>query len=814
MSPSSKEHVMRHLWSDLRFGMRHLRREPLFTGTAFVTLTLGVGATVTLFSVVNAVLIQPPVFDDPETIVRLYETRESRPGVLSNMSWPDVVDVRERSKTLADVSEKQYWAPTILEHGHPARLLGASVMSGFFDILGVKPALGRFFTRDEGELGHEPVVVLGHHVWVERFGADSSVIGATVHLSDSPYTVIGVAPPGFEDAERQLDLWRSRPPHFSMDVQSRTGHSMRPLARIQAGYTLDQVNADLASISAGLLEEYPNDKAGDGLVAVPLMDVIVGSGRRAILTLFGAVTFLLLIACANVANLLLSRAAARQREMAVRTALGAGPRRLISQLLTENILLALLGGIGGIVLAVVAVRLLGTFTTGIPRADRVAIDGMVLLFALAATGVVGILFGMMPALHASRPDLVADLKDGMRGASRGIRGLSLKNGLVVAEIALALVLLTSAGLLTRSLVNIRDVDPGVRVDNVLTMNVDPSTARYPEHSDITRYWSEVVASVEAIPGVLHAGAVSFLPLSGGFEGQGIRRADQPPPAPGQGLGAEARAVTLDYFSTLGIELRRGRLFTPADDSASAPVLVINERLANVMFPGEDALGKSIVVQRVPREVVGIVSDVRQFGVLTDARSEIYGPHAQPFVFWIRSTMDLAIHVDGDAMALASTVQRRIWEIDPEVPISEVRTMELWAADDIAAPRFRTYVLNLFSTVALALAAVGIAGVLMYAVSHRTREFGVRVAIGATRSDLLSLTFRHGIKLIATGLALGLAGSIAATRALRSVLFDIEPTDPLTLATVTGLLALIAIAAVLVPALFATRVSPLEAMRAE
>jgi putative ABC transport system permease protein len=805
---------MRHLWSDLRFGLRHLRRETLFTGTAFLTLTLGVGATVTLFSIVNAVLIQPPVFDHPETIVRLYETRETRPGVLSNMAWPDVVDVRNRSTTLADVSEKQYWAPTILDRGDPARLLGASVMSGFFDILGVQPVLGRFFTADEGELGHEPLVVLGHHVWVGRFGADSSVIGATVNLSEALYTVIGVAPAGFEDAEGQFDLWRSRPSHFSMDVQSRTGHSMRPIARIMPGYTLDQVNADLASISAGLLEEYPDDKAGDGFVAVPLMEVIVGSGRRAILTLFGAVTVLLLIACANVANLLLSRAAARQREFAVRTALGAGPKRLISQLLTENVLLATMGGLGGITLAFVAVRLLGTFTTGIPRADRVQIDGMVLLFALAATGVVGILFGLMPALHASRTDLVADLKDGMRGASSGVRGLALKNGLVVAEIALALVLLTSAGLLTRSLVNIRDIDPGVRVDNVLTMNVDPSTQRYPAHSDLTRYWDQVVRGVEAIPGVVHAGAVSFLPLSGGFEGQGIRRADQPPLPPGQGLGAEARAVTLDYFATLGIELQRGRLFTTADDSASASVLVINEALAGVMFPGEDPLGKSIVVQRVPREIVGIVSDVRQFGVLADTRSEIYAPHAQPFVSWIRATMDLAIHVDGDAMAVAATVQRKIWEIDTQVPISDVRTMALWAADDIAAPRFRTYILGLFSTVALALAAVGIAGVLMYAVSHRTREFGVRVAIGATQSDLLALTFRHGLKLIVAGLALGLIGSFVATRALRSILFDIEPTDPLTMAAVTGLLGLIAIIAVLVPALRATRVSPLEAMRAD
>ncbi len=687
-------------------------------------------------------------------------------------------------------------------------------MSSFFDILGVRPAVGRFFTADEGELGHEPVVVLGHHVWLGRFGAVSSVIGATVNLSDALYTIIGVAPAGFEDPERQFDLWRSRPSHFSMDVQSRTGHSMRPIARIKPGYTLDQVNAELATISAGLLEEYPNDKAGDGFVAVPLMEVIVGSGRRAILTLFGAVTVLLLIACVNVENLLLSRATVRQREFAVRTAIGAGPKRLISQLLTENILLAAMGGLGGIALAFVAVRLLGTFTTGVPRADRVQIDGMVLLFALAATGVVGILFGLMPALHASRPDLVADLKNGTRGTSDGVHGLTLKNGLVVAEIALALVLLTSAGLLTRSLVNIRDIDPGVRVDNVLTMNVDPSTQRYPAHSDLTRYWDEVVSGVEAIPGVVHAGAVSFLPLSGGFEGQGIRRADQPPLPPGQGFGAEARAVTLDYFGTLGIELQRGRLFTTADDSASAPVLVINEALAGVMFPGEDPLGKSIVVQRVPREIVGIVSDVRQFGVLADTRSEIYAPHAQPFVFWIRATMDLAIHVDGDAMAVAATVQRKIWEIDSQVPISDVRTMALWAADDIAAPRFRTYILGLFSTVALALAAVGIAGVLMYAVSHRTREFGVRVAIGATQSDLLALTFRHGLRLIVAGLALGLIGSFVATRALRSILFDIEPTDPLTMAAVTGLLGLIAIIAVLVPALRATRVSPLEAMRAD
>lgn len=803
---------LQHFAYDLRYGARTLRLNPLFTFATLATLSLGIGGTVALFSVVRAVLLAPPAFDSPEQVVNLFETREQLPGQLSNMSYPDVMDLRDRSKTLSGVAARQSWNPTLLGIGDPVRVEGGSVSAAFFDILGVRAAAGRLFDEGDGVAGHAPVVVVSERLWRERFGADPGLIGRTLQLSGTAYDVVGVVPHDFEDTDGPHVLWRADPPHFDVNVLSRTGHSYRPTARIATGYTLDEVNAELTQINADLVREYP-EKTGDGVVAVPVMDVLVGESRAAIVLLFAAVSLLLLIACANVANLLLSRATARRREMAVRTALGASPRRLAAQLLAESLVLAVLGGGAGILLAWAVVPAFVGMSTAIPRAERIAIDPVVVGFAVIVMLLVGVGFGLAPAWLVGRRSPAVHLRDGQRTVDPA-SGLTLRNVLVVGELALSLVLLTGAGLLIRSFANLQQIDKGVRTENVLTMSVSPSGTNWPDHGDLTRYWEQVVDRVNAIPGVRSAGAVSFLPMSGGYEGQGIWRADRPRPEPGQFSGAEARAVTPDYFQTMGISVLRGRGFTAADDSAGPGVIAINQTLAQQLFAGEDPLGNSIMVQRAPHEIVGVVTDARQFGVEAPVRAEMYAPHAQPFVSWIRGSMDLVVHTEVDPMSVAGAVRQAVLSVDATTPIAEIKTMDRWATEDVSGPRFRTTLLGTFASVALLLAVVGITGVLSYAVGRRTPEFGLRAALGATHGDVVRIVLAQGARLVSVGVLIGLGLSLLGARLIRSVLFGVDASDPLTVTLVTVGVVAVSFGAMLVPAIRAGRVSPTVAMRAE
>ncbi len=799
------------LGPDVRFAVRSLRRNPLFAVASLTTLTLGIGSTVALFTIVNAVLLRPPLFEDASRVVRLYETRD-RDSELSNMSYPDIVDVRERSSTLLHVAAKQSWSPTLLGDGDPVRLDGASVSANFFSLLGVAPAAGRFFTSEESETGHEPVVVLSHHVWSERLGAAPDIVGRSVDLSGVRYTVVGVAPVGFEDPDGHLDIWRARPPYFDVNVLFRTGHNMRPFARMASGVTLQQVNAELAAISAELLEEFPDEKAGDGIVAVPIMDVMIGGSRVGVLTLFIAVCVLLLIASSNVANLLLSRATVRRGEIAVRTALGASMSRIVSQLLVESMVLSATGTILGLILASTGVRLFVGLGAAVPRAETISIDAVVIAFAIAVSFIVALLFGIAPALQLASPRRIEDMRAQARQVTVG--NLRFRNGLVVTEVALALTLLMGAGLLLRSLTNLTGIESGIRSDNILTMNVTPAERRYAAHSDLTRFWEDVVERVDALPGVVDVGAVSFLPMTGGYEGQGIRRTDRPPPAPSDRIGTEARAVTPRYFQTIGITVIAGRGFLPSDDSSSIAVAVINQSLSRLLFPGEDPLGKRVNVRGIPREIVGVVSDVRQFGVLREARSEIYAPHAQVFVPWIRAGMDLVVQTGTDPLSLSAVVQRAIWETDATVPITDVKTMARWVSQDLAAPRVRAYLLGLFSAIAALMAAVGIGGVLAYTVNQRRHEFGVRMALGAGTRDLMHIVWAHGAKLILVGVTLGTLASYGLNRFLESILFGISSNDPMTFGLVVLGLAIVGLLAASVPAFMAGRVAPGEAMRVE
>ncbi|MEE8117095.1 MAG: ABC transporter permease, partial [Gemmatimonadales bacterium] len=748
----------------------------------------------------------------PERVVNLFETREQRSGRLNNMSYPDVIDLRDRSRTLTSVAARQSWTPTLVGNGDPVQLQGGSVSAVFFNLLGVQPVGGRVFDEGDGVRDHTPVVVIGHALWTERFGADAGLIERTIELSGITYEVVGVIPADFEDTDGPYVIWRADPPHFDVNRSSRTGHSYRPTARIARGYAIDDVNAELAQINADLVREYP-EKTGDGMVAVPVMDVLVGESRAAIVVLFAAVSLLLLIACANVANLVLGRATTRRREIAVRTALGANPGRLVAQLLAESLVLAGGGGAAGVLVAWAAVPVFVGLGAAIPRAERVAMDPAVVGFAVAVTMLAGLLFGLAPALLAGRQSPAVHLRDGQRTADAA-SGWTLRNILVVGELSLSLVLLTGAGLLIRSFLNLQQVDKGIRTDHVLTMTVSPAGSRWPGHSDLTRYWEQVIAGVTAVPGVRTAGAVSFLPMSGGYEGQGIRRADRPRPEPGRGRGAEARSVTPDYFRSIGISVLRGRGFTAADDSVGPRVMAINSTLARQFFPGEDPLGKAIVVRGELTEIVGIVTDARQFGVEAPVRPEMYAPHAQPFVSWIRGTMDLVVHTDVDPLSIAGAVRAAVWTVDPTAPIANVKTMERWAAEDVAGPRFRTLLLGSLAAVALLLAGIGITGVLSYAVGRRTPEFGVRAALGATSADVVRIVLADGSRLIGIGVAVGLAASLIGARFIRSVLFGIGASDPITIVLVTGGVVLVSFVAMLVPAVRAGRVSPMVAMRAE
>lgn len=801
-----------NLLHDLRLAARGFRRNPVFTAASLATLALGIGGTVALFSVLRAVLLTPPAYSDPDRVVNLFETRESRPGLATNMAYPDVIDIANRSRTLSGVAARQSWRPTLTGEGNPVLLNGGSVNANFFTLLGVTPVVGRVFDEGDGVRDHPPVVVISHRLWTERFGADPAVIGRTLTLSGIGYQVVGVAPPDFEDTDGAKEIWRADPPHFDVNQLSRTGHSYRPTARIAPGFTLDEVNTELRQINADLVRAYP-EKTGDGVIAVPVMDILVGESRPAIVLLFAAVGVLLIIASANVANLLLGRGASREREMAVRTALGASSVRLSAQLLTESLLLALFGGMAGLALAAGLLPLFVRATSAIPRADRIGFDPVVLGFAIVVTVVVGAVFGLAPAWLARRQAAALQLRDGQR-TTEGSRGWSLRNGLVVGEIALSIALLTGAGLLLRSFVNLQHVDAGVRTERLLTMNVTPADANWPEHDDLTRYWQQVITAVDAVPGVQRAGAVSFLPMSGGYEGQGIRRADRPPPEPGQGFSAEARAVTPDYFAAIGISVVRGRAFTAADDAESPLVIAVNQTLAEQLYPGEDPLGKSIVVQGEPHEIVGVVTDVRQFGVEAPVRPEMYAPHAQPFVSWIRGPMDLVIETDVDPLAVAGQVRQAVWSVDATAPIARIKTMARWAAEDVSSPRFRTLILGTLATVALLLAAVGIAGVLSYAVGTRTAEFGVRTALGATGTDVARMVLLQGGRLVGTGIVVGIALSLTAAQFMQSVLFEVGAFDTVTLVLVTAGVAVTSLAAMLAPALRASRVSPMVAMRAE
>jgi putative ABC transport system permease protein len=807
---------MQKLWQDLRYAVRVLLKNRGFTAVAVLALALGIGANTAIFSVVNSVLLRPLPYREPHRLIALWENYQQRGGPEREWFSPaDFKDFREQAQSLEHVVALLGWGPTLTGQGEPEDLQGAAVAYDTFSMLGVDPAIGRSFTADEDRTGAERVVVLSHGLWQRRFGSDAAIIGKSLILGGESYTAIGVMPRGFTfPILPNTEIWRPLTPAMvALAGCDRGCLVLRVMARLKSGVTLDAARAESSAIAARMAEQYPETNKGVGSTVVPLHEQLVGDVRPAMLVLLGAVALVLLIACANVANLLLARAAARQKEVAIRAALGASRGRLIRQHLTESLVLALVGGAFGLLLAFWMVDLLVSFAPkGTPRLEEIAIDRGVLAFTFGTAILTGLIFGMAPALLSSRANLAGSLKEGGRDTSAGSRGNRVRSGLVVSEIALALMLLVGAGLLIKSFANLQRVDPGFDPENVLRIDVGLPRTRYPDRNQAAVFFKQLVDRVALLPGVQSAGAVSSLPLSGGGTDSGFAIEGRPQPAPDRQPVAWYAKVTPDYFRTMGIRLMRGRVFTEADNLDASRVVVISETMARRYFPDEDPLGKRLLFDdgKDRREIVGIVADVRHFGLNLDARPTMYFSQSQS----PNRGMSLVVRASGDPMSLAPAIRSEVWALDRDLAVSSVMPMNELIRTSLAEPRFVLLLLGLFAAVAMALSAIGVYGVMSYSVTQQSHEIGVRMALGAQVRDVLKLVVSRGIALVGGGVALGLVAAFALTRVMESLLFGVSATDFTTFAATSLILAAVALAACFVPARRATKVDPMVALRYE
>ncbi|HEX4546005.1 MAG TPA: ABC transporter permease, partial [Candidatus Acidoferrum sp.] len=791
---------------DTRSALRTLRSNPGFTTLVVLTLALGIGANTAIFTVVNAVLLRPLPYPERDRLVMVWERSPKSPQVHNVIAPADFLDWRAQNHVFDQMSAIGWGVGTLTGQGEPESLVGRQVSAPFFGMLGAQPALGRTFTEEDDRPGSDHVVVISDRLWKRHFGGDPAVLGRPITLDGRPFTIVGVMPRDFRFLSEGGDYWIPVALDPAVDYRAR-GRSMRAIAKLRSGVTLKQAQKEMDGIAARLSQQYPAFNKDWGITLVGLHEQMTGNVRPALLVLLAAVGFVLLIACANVANLALTRATLRRREMAIRAALGAGSGRLSALLLTESLLLALLGGAAGVALAVGGVDLLLALgPQNIPRLQSVHVDSIALGFTLLLSLLTGILFGLAPAWHARRIDLNDTLKEG--GTKTEAGGHHLRSAFVVAQVALSFVLLMGAGLVVRSFLRLEGTPTGFNPQNLLTLRVDLPASRYPKHQQEIAFFSDALQKIAALPGVESAASVAFLPFSDMLAGTDFTIVGRPAPAPGDAPITNVVIAMPAYFSTMRIPLRRGRLFAERDTAEAPRVFVVNETFARRYFPNDDPLGRRLVVamgDTVPGEIVGVVGDIKQTALQEGEQPTVYFTYSHlPIGF-----MTLVVRSAWPHHQLAP-VTSVIRSIDPDLPVAEVATMEELISESTAQPRFNSLLLALFSCVALLLAAVGLYGVLAFAVAQRTREIGIRMALGASPAAILHSVVGQGLGLMLSGLGSGFALAFGLTRFLASFLFGVTPTDPATFAGVATLLAVVALLACYVPARRATRVDPLVA----
>ena len=807
---------MTGLLQDLRYALRQLRKSPGFTLVAVITLALGIGATTAVFSVVDQVLLHPLPYPDSDRLVTVTQTFE---GVSTDDASPanylDWVAQNEASQdhAFAYMAASRGWPASLSTGDRPERVKGTMATPNFFPLFGVSPIMGRGLEASDAQPGNDHVVVLGYGVWQRYFAADRGIVGRSIRLNGEQYNVLGVMPLNFSPDEYG-ELWVPSPwgvPTHPLAPdkdprQFRDRNYLETWARLKPGVTLQQAHAELDTIGRRLEKEYPNSNDKVGVSFLPLHDYVVGDIRPILLVLLAAVVFVLLICCANVANLLLARATARAKEISIRTTLGASRQRLLRQLLTESILLAILGGILGLLLAVAAVpSLLALSPPDIREFKQIGINREVLAFSFLASLICGIVFGLIPALQGSRSNPNESLKEGERGSTAN-RGRT-RSVLVIAEVGLSLVLLVGAGLLVKSFTRLMNVNPGFDPDHLLTFTIGLPSSTDPAHQ--VAFYQQVLERLQSLPGVKAVGAVSRLPLAGGNSSRSFNV-----PGDANEHNADIRVSTADYFRAMGIPLLKGRIFSESDVSSSLNVVVINEALARTVFPGQDPIGKQLTnfgPNSLTLQIIGVIGNVRHVGLDAAPNSEIYqllGQAQWPSMFVaIRSAT-------SDPTTLTSAAQSAVWSVNHDVPLASIRTMQEVIANSVQRRRFSMLLLTMFAAVAMLLAAIGLYGVMSYSVAQRTKEIGIRMALGARRPDVLALVVKQGMALVFIGIAAGTILSLATTRLISGMLFGITATDPLTFAGVAALLGAVAFLANYLPARRAASVDPMVALRYE
>jgi putative ABC transport system permease protein len=814
---------------NLRFALRILAKQPLFTAIVILTFALGIGANTAVFSVLNAVLLRPLPFKEPQNIVALgeFDTRDKAdPGTdIESISYLDYVDWRDQTKVFQSVAVYTNQSVATLSNGSEAtHVQGESVSADLFPLLGIQPILGRVFLPKEDEPGNH-VVILSHDLWQRQFGGDRGVIGKTVILDSQQYQVIGVMPPRFTYPIRFTnppELWipmsilRDKQKDGSPPMtESRDTNFFGCVARLKPGISIQQAQANINTITAMWHQQYPV-KANTSAKVIPELSAMVGNTRSALLMLCAMAGCVLLVACVNVANLLLARSLARNREISIRAALGAGRWQIIKQLLVESTVLGVLGGFAGLLFAIWGVEALKAFLPGIPRIDEISPDPRVLTFAGLLSLGVGIFAGLLPAWRASHPNLASSMNESARGSSEGTSGGRTRAALVVIEIVLALVLLASAGLLVESFLRLQKVPAGFDPSNVLTARIALPNEGYPTSDASKNFYKKLLERVSVLPGVRSAAAAWWIPLSGSDISFNFNVQEHPLPE-GQQPVAQVNVVTPEYFQTVGTPIKLGRAFNERDDKSAPPVVIVSESFAKQYFPGENPIGKRITpngsdsIDKPPvREIVGVIADMHLISLRVAPRPQIYLPHQQ---FGI-GAMSIFVRTQMDPESLTNTLRRTVSEIDKDVPVYRTRTLTDYMSQSVAQPRLNAMLVGLFALIALLLAAAGIFGVMSYSVTQRTQEIGIRLALGAQRYDVLRLIVLQGMRFVGIGLVLGLIGVFASTRLLQSLLFGIGATDLRTMLIVSAILTAVAFLACLLPARRATLVDPVKALRAE